>query len=625
MANLKTVKDTIKDSLASFSTELSYAAANVQEVLKVDLKKGLNFVSKNPDQLTIEAKEEGKVEFGLNTAKNSQDLSESNKLATAGAVKDYVDQKVGLLSPTIAYKAGETGEVKKVALTDGLTFKSEAGLPVKVTAEDNGVINVNVDVASAVDGADEGKKLVTADVAKKFVEGKLGESALTFAGDEGETTVKLNKKVTIKGGADQAQLTDNNIGVVAGEPGTLNVKLAKDLKNLASVSVGADNGDRTVVSQDGIKIFNDGGNGPSLTKNGLDNGGKVLSNIADGTRSNDAATVKQVNDVRDANKEAAKSIADALGLTANQPEGTKPAYEKPTFETVVNGAAPNGSAPTTFKDAVNQLTSAVNAGLTFAADQGSIKRNLGQTITFTSSNDKNLTVTAADDKIKFELSKTPTFDKVTLGDQTNTAPTGNEAVSSSYFDKKLEEVNNTVTGNAKLKVANNGQNEKSLALSSQSLDFKNGNNTTVKVGDIGTNNKLPISVDINSDLTGITSITAGNGTGNDGAKITLSSGPEKTVSLNGAKLKDLESGKVGAGSKDAVTGDQLNTALQAVKDVLGDSATLTDGTLSKTPGKQSVSEVLDSKLSSITVAAQSGTEATLNPANSKLTINGQKD
>ena len=61
---------------------------------------------------------------------------------------------------------------------------------------------------------------------------------------------KMNEKTTINGGVtDKANLSDNNIGVVSNGTDTLTVKLAKDLKNLNSVTTG-----KTVMNDKGLTI-----------------------------------------------------------------------------------------------------------------------------------------------------------------------------------------------------------------------------------------------------------------------------------------------------------------------------------------------------------------------------------
>lgn len=125
----------------------------------------------------------------------------------------------------------------------------------------------------------------------------VAQTPLTFAGDTGTTAKKLGETLTIKGGqTDTNKLTDNNIGVVAGTDG-FTVKLAKDLTNLNSVNAGG-----TRIDEKGISFVDANGqakaNTPVLSANGLDLGGKVISNVGKGTKDTDAANVQQLNEVR---------------------------------------------------------------------------------------------------------------------------------------------------------------------------------------------------------------------------------------------------------------------------------------------------------------------------------------
>ena len=120
---------------------------------------------------------------------------------------------------------------------------------------------------------------------------------LHFAGDNGNTVIDktLNEKLEIVGGADAAKLSDNNIGVNA-KDGKLHVQLSKELNNLTSAqfkngnavstisSAGTTVTDGTNTTQYGPKgmTINPGANEISLTDKGLNNGGKVISNVASG-------------------------------------------------------------------------------------------------------------------------------------------------------------------------------------------------------------------------------------------------------------------------------------------------------------------------------------------------------
>ena len=130
---------------------------------------------------------------------------------------------------------------------------------------------------------------------------------LNFTGDNTATTVnrKLGEKLTVKGGATTA-LSDNNIGVEATSPGTLTVKLAKDLTGLTSVTTG-----NTVMNTSGISFT---GSTVDLSGTGLNNGGNQITNVASGgTTLTNAANIGDVNSTLAANKTKYYSVNSTGG------------------------------------------------------------------------------------------------------------------------------------------------------------------------------------------------------------------------------------------------------------------------------------------------------------------------
>ena len=124
------------------------------------------------------------------------------------------------------------------------------------------------------------------------------EKPLTFNGDAGSSSAKLGETVAIKGGANSADLTDNNIGVTANSSTkTLNVKLSKKLKGLESAEFVDNNGNTTNITGDGVHISGGNGSNVSLTSQGLNNGGNRITNVAPGVEATDAVNVSQLNQV----------------------------------------------------------------------------------------------------------------------------------------------------------------------------------------------------------------------------------------------------------------------------------------------------------------------------------------
>lgn len=106
--------------------------------------------------------------------------------------------------------------------------------------------------------------------------------ALTFGGDNTAKNFerRLGDQIFVKGGA-TGTLSDNNIGVESDGNGTLNVKLAKDLKDLDSADIG----------------------GVTINNKGIDMGDKKITGLKAGEDDTDAVNVSQLKKVEEvANK-----------------------------------------------------------------------------------------------------------------------------------------------------------------------------------------------------------------------------------------------------------------------------------------------------------------------------------
>ena len=117
---------------------------------------------------------------------------------------------------------------------------------------------------------------------------------MKYGGDTGAVIKKkLNEQVNVVGGiTDENKLTtEDNLGVVSDGNNNLKVRLAKALKGLESITAGD-----TFINNNGITISSGAaGNIVSLTKNGLDNGGNKITNVADGTDPKDAVNKSQLD------------------------------------------------------------------------------------------------------------------------------------------------------------------------------------------------------------------------------------------------------------------------------------------------------------------------------------------
>ena len=148
---------------------------------------------------------------------------------------------------------------------------------------------------------------------------------MKYGGDTGAVIKKkLNEQVNVVGGITETNklTTEDNLGVVSDGSNNLKVRLAKALKGLESVTTGD-----TVMDNNGVTINNGAaGNPVSLTKNGLNNGGNKITNVAAGVNGTDAVNVNQLNTV--AGEAAKHTTVKAKDANVTVTEGTNAAGGK---------------------------------------------------------------------------------------------------------------------------------------------------------------------------------------------------------------------------------------------------------------------------------------------------------
>ena len=243
------------------------------------------------------------------------------------------------------------------------------------------------------------------------------ENHLKFLGDDGQNdatkviNLSLEKnRLNIVGGAKTDNLSDENIGVVYEngnnkgadgkdldtenpdyQEGKLKIKLAKELKNLKSAEFKTDTGDKTVINGNGVTItpVTAGKEQVSLTKDGLNNGGNLITNIAsnlDGAKTGTTVPTTKADapiNVDDIKNNAA-TVGDVLQSGWNlQGNGEEKDFVKP-YDTV-NFANGNGTTVVveTKGNKVSTIKYNVNTGaiesVTTGNDSGTVKVKEGDT------------------------------------------------------------------------------------------------------------------------------------------------------------------------------------------------------------------------------------------------------
>ena len=134
-------------------------------------------------------------------------------------------------------------------------------------------------------------------------------SGRKFQGDDGkDVTVDLGKTLNIKGGA-TAVSDANNVGIVRGDDNTLNVRLAKDLKGLDSVTTG-----NTTINNSGLTVKGDDNHKDiTIQQDNVNMGGNKITGVAPG-----AVTPDSTDAVNGSQLYAAGQAISNLGGAVNK-------------------------------------------------------------------------------------------------------------------------------------------------------------------------------------------------------------------------------------------------------------------------------------------------------------------
>jgi len=413
----------------NITTEISQTGEDTKIGFK--LKKDLNVTSVTATE-TVKA---GTVTMG----KQSDGASPANM---GNYVTGLDNQAWSVTNPTaVSGRAATEDQLKTVteAIKTQGANATDFSLVANPTAGSNGdyTVAANGDVALTVQDKnhpDQTKTVTIKDVASKSEVDK----GLNFDGDSGTTiNKKLGGTVAIKGGAAAADLTDNNIGVVSDGTGTLNVKLAKTLTGLDSVTAGG-----TTINSGGLTV----GNKTYVSPNGINANDQKITNVANGDVAANSKDAVNGGQLHDAKTELNKNIGDTKAELNKNISDTKTELNKNIGDTKTE-------LNNNINDAKTELT---NKGLRFNADNNDEKTNkLGSKVTV--NGDDNITTeisqTGDDTKIGLKLKKdlnvttvtaaeTVKAGTVTMGKQSDGATPGNTGNYVTGLDNKAWSIDN---------------------------------------------------------------------------------------------------------------------------------------------------------------------------------------
>ena len=273
----------------------------------------------------------------------------NNTITTGGNKAVTLDGTTGTITGKTANIGGVTvdgtnNHVTGLANTtwDGNAVSGRAATEDQLKAVADAAANQTWEITADKDATTSGKQTGTKTDAKVGKDAKVtmiaGEN-ITINQNERDFTYSLNKDLVNMNSASfngtgnnttvingdsitQTAGTQTNTSTAAGNTVTDGTKSTATTADGTKIADGAKtntstadstviddgNGNNTALTKDGVTITTSGKDPVSLTKDGLNNGGNKISNIADGTDDTDAVNVRQLE---------AKSKASKTELTAN--------------------------------------------------------------------------------------------------------------------------------------------------------------------------------------------------------------------------------------------------------------------------------------------------------------------
>ena len=359
----------------------------------------------------------------------------------------------------------------------------------------------------------------------------------------------------VKGVADSAVKSvkakdgEENLVVDNTDPKNPKLSLKKDL-TVDSVKAGD-----STLNNDGLTIAG----GPSVKKDGINAGGKTITNVAPGAvtpTSKDAVNGGQLYNV-------ANNVKDLIGPDA----AIDPATGKVTVADPAKGIGETGKG--NIGDAIKHVNDAAKAAADTAKKHTTVEQ--GDNIVVEESLNAD-----GGKHYKVYTAKDLNVDSVKAGDTTvnNDGVTiaGGPSVTKAGINAGGNTITNVADGVNPNDAVNKGQLDavKGVADSAvKSVDVANGEQNLVVDNSDPKNPKLSLKKDLTVD-----SVKAGDSTlNNDG--LTIAGGPSvKKDGIDAAdkKITNVAAGDVAENSKDAVNGGQLHSVASSVANVLGGNA-----------------------------------------------------
>ena len=490
----------------------------------------------------------------------TQNTDLSNTQIVGSHVTATLGNSVYLGSNSAYVVSGATTKGKEAYSSNG-TYQYAGGTPAGVVTvgsvgKERRIQNVAAGLVSAKStDAVNGSQLYTMTRPLRFA----GDNSTIGNTSEADVNVLhrgSDQAMSLLGGADSNNLSDDNIGVVANSANnTMTVKLAKDVTGLNSITsktVNAETvkaGDTTVNNQ-GVTIAG----GPSVTKEGINANGTKITNVAAGTADTDAVNVSQLTKQSKDLTEKGFGLKDQDGNIVHKSLGED--IEVTGDGKNISTKVENGTMKVVLKDDlnVNSVTTADTNG------NKTVTQGSGMTITDKDGNETKIGAGG--------ITITPK----------NPAPgTSPVSLTEKGLDNGGNQIHNVAAGTAGTDAVNVSQLKDEIAKNATKL--VDGKNTTVT----GTGTKEdPYMVNVNDNLNlgekGENGVDGSIGVaGKDGSAVTIN-GKDGSIGMNGKDGKDGLTMKSAKG-QDGVDGSNGMTRIVYEDDghATHEVATLDDG------------------------------------------------
>ena len=331
------------DQAAAAATTTVTAGDNIKVTPSDNPNGSKNYEVSLKDQVTLgsDPKKQIAIDGNAGTIKAGDKVEIDGNKGTINVGKDGQDG-VSIAGPDTANgtdgKVGITGKDGK----DAVSMSGKDGVGhIGLTGKDGRNADITVDKGDPDLDGNEITRIKYQDENGKTHQVATKDDGMKYGGDSGSVIKKkLNEQVNVVGGITDASklTTEDNLGVVSDGTGNLKVRMAKDLKGLETVTTKDAAGNTTVMNGGGVTITPASGNAVSLTKDGLNNGGNTITNVAAGVNGTDAVNVNQLKGATDKMANAINAVAgetQRVGAHAAAMSALKPIQYDPLEPTQV--------------------------------------------------------------------------------------------------------------------------------------------------------------------------------------------------------------------------------------------------------------------------------------------------